>query len=121
MSETIDANQDTEASIKSVVACYNDAVRSNDAEMFRRAFHPTATVAHFQERKGVIDVKSLAEFIEQISALHAKFGSAVDSRMVCCSVHRRSAGGASAAASPGSWSSIQGGNHTGMPLPSRCV
>ena len=47
MSETIDANQDTEASIKSVVACYNDAVRSNDAEMFQRAFHPTATVAHF--------------------------------------------------------------------------
>ena len=78
MSKTMDANQDTEASIRSVVACYNDAVRSNDAEMFRRAFHPTATVAHFQERKGVIDVKSLGEFIEQIGALHARFGSAVE-------------------------------------------
>ena len=78
MSDTVDASQDTEAAIKSVVACYNEAVRSNDAEMFRRAFHPTATVAHFQERKGVIDVKSLAEFIEQISALHVRFGNAVE-------------------------------------------
>ena len=78
MSDSIDASQDAVAAIESVVAAYNDAVRSNDAELFRRAFHPTATVAHFQERKGVIDVRSLAEFIDQISALHARFGSAVE-------------------------------------------
>ena len=78
MSDSVDASQDAVAAIESVVAAYNDAVRSNDAELFRRAFHPTATVAHFQERKGVIDVRSLAEFIDQISALHARFGSAVE-------------------------------------------
>ena len=78
MSDSIGAGQDAVAAIESVVAAYNDAVRGNDAELFRRAFHPTATVAHFQERKGVIDVRSLAEFIDQISALHARFGSAVE-------------------------------------------
>ena len=78
MSDAIDANKDTEAEIGSVVAAYNDAVRGNDAELFRHAFHPTATIAHFQERKGVVDVKSLSEFIEQIDSLHARFGSAVE-------------------------------------------
>ena len=78
MSEANDASQDAVAAIKSVVADYNEAVRSNDSDMFRRAFHPTATVAHFQERKGAVDVKSLSEFIEQINALHARFGSAVE-------------------------------------------
>ena len=78
MSDSIDANQDAVAAIESVVGTYNDAVRGNDPELFRRVFHPTATVAHFQERKGVIDVKSLTGFIDQISALHARFGSAVE-------------------------------------------
>ena len=46
MSEASDANQDAEAAIESVVADYNEAVRRNDSDMFRRAFHSTATVAH---------------------------------------------------------------------------
>ena len=78
MNETTNANTESEAGIKAVVAAYDDAVRGNDADGFRRVFHPTATIAHFQVRKQAISVISLDEFIEQIDGLHAKFGSAVE-------------------------------------------
>ena len=69
---------DAEDSIKSVVRAYNDAVRDNDPDGFRRTFHPVAPIMQYQERNGEIDVKSLDEFIAQIDGLHAKFGNAVE-------------------------------------------
>jgi len=43
MSEANDTSQDAVAAIKSVAADYNEAVRSNDSDMFRRAFHVAAS------------------------------------------------------------------------------
>lgn len=78
MSDMNEPTADAEGKIKAVIAAYNDAVRSNDAEGFRRTFHPTAPIVQYQERDGKLDVKTLDEFIKQIDGLHAKFGSAVE-------------------------------------------
>ncbi len=67
-----------EDQIKAVVASYNEGVRTADVDIFRKAFHPTATVAQYQERKGTVDVLTLDGFIDQIKGLHEKFGSAVE-------------------------------------------
>ena len=77
MNETSDFAA-AEEQIRAVVAAYNGAVRANDADGFRKAFHPTSSVVHYQERKGAIDVKTLDEFIEQIAGLHENFGNAVE-------------------------------------------
>lgn len=78
MNEQSMAAANAENDIKAVIKSYNEAVRGNDAEGFRRAFHPTAPIAQFQQRSGEIDVKTLDGFIEQIDGLHAKFGGAVE-------------------------------------------
>lgn len=78
MSDSNPAMQDAAEKITAVIHAYNDAVRTNDPEGFRKTFHPTACVTHYQTRKGEINVITLDEFIAQIASLYEKFGSAVE-------------------------------------------
>lgn len=78
MNDAKENTADAQEKVKAVILAYNDAVRGNDPEGFRRTFHPSSPIVQYQQRNGEIDIKSLDEFIAQIDGLHAKFGSAVE-------------------------------------------
>lgn len=65
-----------EASIRSLLVRYLDAVRSNDQGGLRATFHPDANIAHYYVKGDEVKTIDVEAFLGVIRSLHEKYDNA---------------------------------------------
>jgi hypothetical protein len=72
--DTTDAARDQDA-IQRVLEIYLEAVRTPQSDLWRRAFHPRATVVNDSRGTDDIQVRTIDEFIDRVERLRGIVGT----------------------------------------------